>query len=115
MMSECISMDFDGEVDGDIIKKWFEEKGIKYDTDTGVLSHGTSEAYLTIYSKVGNVFFREWDQPFPDFVFQFVLSHPCKIVSLLSVDNQGYPDPDTASQFTYEDFHTLLLSEGSDE
>lgn len=110
-MSECISMDFSGEVDGDVIKAWFEEQGIKYDTDTGVLSNGSDEAYMTVYSKVGNVFFREWNQEFPDFVFHFVLTHPCNVVSLLSVDDQGFPDPDTASEFTYEQFFELL-SEG---
>ena len=114
-MSECISMDFDEEVDGDVIKAWFNKQDINYDTDTGVLSDGTSEAYLTVYSKVGNVFFREWNQPFPDFVFQFVFTHPCKMISLLSVDDRGYPDPTTASQFKYEDFCTILSSKGSDE
>ena len=73
------------------------------------------EAYMTIYSKVGNVFFREWNQEFPDFIFEFVFAHPCKDISLLSVDDRGYPDPDTASQFTHEEFCTLLATEGGDE
>jgi len=114
-MSECISMDFNGEVNGEAIKTWFEEQGIKYDTDTGVLNDGTHEAYMTVYSKVGNVFFREWNQEFPDFVFHFVFTHPCKVVSLLSVDDRGFPDPTTASEFTYEQFCELLSAKGSDE
>ncbi len=114
-MSECISMEFETEVDSESIKDWFTKKGVKYDADTGILSDGTNEAYMTIYSKVGNVFFREWEQEFPDFIFEFVFAHPCKVLSLLSVDDRGYPDPDTASQFTHEEFCTLLVSDGGDE
>ena len=114
-MSECISMEFETEVDGEAIKNWFTQKGVNYDADTGVLSDGTNEAYMTIYSKVGNVFFREWNQEFPDFIFEFVFAHPCKDLSLLSVDDRGYPDPDSASQFTHEEFCTLLATDGGDE
>jgi hypothetical protein len=114
-MSECISMEFENEVDGESIKNWFTKKGVNYDADTGVLSDGNNEAYMTIYSKVGNIFFREWEQEFPDFVFEFVFAHPCKVLSLLSVDDRGYPDPDTASQFTHEEFCTLLATDGGDE
>ncbi len=112
-MSECISMEFSEDVDAGSIKDWFADRAFNYDADTGVLSNGKDEVYLTIYSKVGNVFFREWDQPFPDVVFEFVMSHPCERLSLLTVDDRGYPDIDTASEFKHDEF-VALLTEGDE-
>jgi len=114
-MSECISMEFGEAVDGEETKKWFNENGFDYDADTGVLTNGNDQTYMTVYSQVGNVFFREWEQPFPDIVFQYVLNHPCQTVSLLTVDDKGYPDKKTASEFSHKDFTTLLLNEDGEE
>lgn len=113
-MTECISMDFEEQVDSENIKEWFGSKGYTYDADNGIMSSSEGSFYLSIYSKVGSVFFREWQGEFPDVVLDFVINHPSKVVSLLTVDDKGYPDLDTANDFSHQEFIDLLM-EGDDE
>lgn len=113
-MTECISMDFEDKVDSENIKEWFGIRGYTYDADSGIMSSSEGSFYLSIYSKVGSVFFREWQGEFPDVVLDFVINHPSKVVSLLTVDDKGYPDLDTANDFSHQEFIDLLM-EGDDE
>jgi len=110
-VTECISMDFEESVKSDTIKQWFTDKGYTYDADSGVMTSSEGSFYVSIYSTVGSIFFREWDGEFPDDVLDFVLAHPCERVSLLTVDEQGYPDHDSASDYTHQEFVDLLMED----
>lgn len=114
-MSECITLDCTN-LDSDTIKEWFSEHGFNYDSETGVMSNGEDVFYMSIYSKVDNIFLREWgNQDFPDIIFDFIYAfNNISVVSLLTVDEDGYPDPDSAVEYAYQDFIDMLNEDGEE-
>lgn len=115
-MSECITMDCNN-LDADAIKEWFSENGFNYDSESGVMSNGKDVFYMSIYSKVGNIFLREWEEKeFPDIIFDFIYAfNNINVISLLTVDDEGYPDPDSAVEYSYQDFIDMLNESGEEE